>query len=240
MMTKKLLACLLLATSMITGIYADQSLEQDVRSGLHEMKNKCGSWDCKTGKTGKAGKDGRPGRAGKNGKDGKDGICCCKEDKRGIQTAFFFLRPSDLDGDIFIPDESPIYWEYDLFTVKSSGINVGGASSPDINISEKGIYLITWTVFARSAGEGEGEVDWISAELRLDGTPIRGSRFTAVNISGDATELVGQVITYIPKNTNINLVNVTGYGFGLYTENEGGRNGDVASIAITKIGDSVE
>jgi len=148
-----------------------------------------------------------------------------------VQTAYFFLRPNDVDDPITVDDEDPIYWQYDLFTIKTEGINIGGTNSPDIEISHQGVYLISWTVFARS-----NDSDWISAELQIDGSPVRGSRYTSVNSAEDeASQLIGQAIVFIPKDSTLQLVNVTGYGISFTTENEGGRNGVIASIAITQI-----
>lgn len=207
-MYKKLFACLMLAAAPITGIYADEIVVQDAQ----QEQPSAPVFDALM----------------KRHHHDKE--------KCEVETAFFFIRPSDLDGSLTVNDGDAIEWQYDLYTVKSDGINIGSSLSADINIEHHGIYLITWTVFARS-----NDSDWISAELQLNGTPIRGSRFTSVNSAEDeASELVGHVIAYIPHDSTLQLVNVTGYGISITTENEGGRNGDVASIAITRIAKHID
>lgn len=199
------------------------------------------------------------GRDGRDGRDGKDGCChngCCESNKCP-DIAYFYLKPSNvIEENRVIQDRDPITWNPDIFTIKSDGINIDENDNTKIAFNHSGIYSITYTVFAKPFEESE--VDWFTMELRLNNSPLAGSRFSQssplryfnfstsedlifFDIEPDATELVGQVITYIPANGKLQLFNVSGNNddIDIRLDNEGGRGGIVASISIQKIADIV-
>ncbi len=278
---KKLMAgFLLVAAPMFTGLHANTALSQDhqlsdhdssILSGAQRAARSSHDGGCYQARDGR---DGRDGRNGRDGQDGRDG--CCYGGGAFDEIAYFYLRPSDFacDDDRTIPDGASILWDSEVFTIKSSGINVLQSFTfdpndylpfnfltvnDDIVISKSGIYAITYTIYA-NIDDIESEADSITFELNLNDSPVPGSRFTnSVPYQFDydyenpgnssyytePVQLVGQVITYIPANSYLELTNVSGWPecenpVDVYLENESGRNGVVASISIQRIADDVE
>jgi hypothetical protein len=173
-------------------------------------------------------------------------------------------RPDFLCFDsLIIPQGESIQWDSELFTIKSNGINVKSGFSIDLNdpqpfnffttnddivISKPGVYRITYSVFANASEDSAA--DSYTMELQINDSPVPGSRYTAtlgveeatvasstVTLTRDAARLTGQVVTYIPAGSNLELVNVG--NSDIRFENESKLNGVVASILIEKIADSV-
>ncbi len=130
-------------------------------------------------------------------------------------------------------------------------------TNDDIVISKGGFYRITYSVFANAYHNKL--VDSYTMELQINDSPVPGSRYTAtlgvenatietislenaapintIVLERDAAQLTGQVVTYIPAGSNLELVNVGLSDIRL--ENKPGLKGVVASILIEKIADPV-
>ena len=82
----------------------------------------------------------------------------------------------------------------------------------------------------------------LSSQAPFTTTVVRGHDLY-VN-DDDAVQLYGHVTAYIPANSVLELVNVSSFdptidAIDVYLEDEGGRQGVVASIAITKVANDV-
>ncbi len=241
MMRKLLAGLMLIASPIFTGLNANPSIAQGHNMGSEKAStiqtlNKSYKHDWSGDRKCKDGRDGTDGRDGRDGRD----CDCNRDDGSGPVIAYYYLRPSDLGGDTTLDGGSSIFWDDGLFTVKTGGIDIN--SDGNIDIYEPGIYLFTWSVFANS-----NDSDFITFELQLNGSSVAGSRFTQVNpiandlndegTGQDASELFGQVIIYVPAFTTLSLVNVTGFDEDITVtfENEGGDQGNVASIAVQRL-----
>lgn len=165
------------------------------------------------------------------------------------QAAYFYLVE-----DQNILNDSPVFWNVDGFTVKSGDIFVNNdpGENNEIIVHEPGVYLITYSVSAENEDEAVPPVlnDTVTFELRMNNQPIQGSKYRAFTQPGedagivDVQQINGQVLVYIPADSKIRLVNVTGVPVEITanrdefqpTTNDGSV---VASIYFQKIADQL-
>jgi hypothetical protein len=192
-------------------------------------------------------------RDGRDGRDGRD--CDRNRHDDGAAIAYFYLRPEDVSNDDrTIDDGDAVIWDHEVFTIRSDSIRLDDDDHADIIIDKSGVYSIQYTIYGSinlDDSEGEGvDADYFTFELQVNEASVQGSRFTATVVRGtdnddDAVELYGHVIANISANSVLELVNVSSfdpdvYSIDVYLDDEGGRQGISASIAIQKIADDVE
>lgn len=131
------------------------------------------------------------------------------------QAAYFYLV-----DDQALDDGASVLWNLDGFTLKSGDIfvNPDPGENAQIIVHDPGIYLITYSVSA----ENEDDVlpplsnDTVTFELLINEQPIPGSKYRAFTQSPggagtvDVQQINGQVLIYIPADSNVQLANVTG------------------------------
>ena len=194
-------------------------------------------------------------RDGRDGRDGRD--CDRNRHDDGAAIAYFYLRPEDVSNDDrTIDDGDAVIWDPEVHTVQSSNIFLDPNDNANVIFLESGVYSIQYTIYGSinlDDSEGEGvDADYFTFELQVNEASVQGSRFTATVVRGnpadinddDAVELYGHAIAYISANSVLELVNVSSfdpdvYSIDVYLDDEGGRQGISASIAIRKIADSI-
>lgn len=160
--------------------------------------------------------------------------------KHKIEYANFYLTPDILGAvgsvDVTIDQNDFVPFQDDAFTYKTSGISVDDPTGR-ILFQKKGLYSISYIVFANRLDNAGPFPDFYTMALNLNSAEVPGSRFTStLALTGsdfDASQLQGQVLVYISAGSYLALQNVS--YFSITTENEGGNDGIVASIVIQQI-----